>query len=159
MLNCIVTLAHVLMQSWAESRARGLQTYTQQQASKHSKQATGAAEAAATDSESDFRSVVDLTLLSDSDKESSLDSDVGRQIAEADQLQLQSGCKEEGQLQRQKEEQTECEKEEEEEEELMECQKQGQQELEEEDQLEYDSLQSELELNLDDTSEEEGSGR
>lgn len=146
------------MQSWAESRARGLQTYTQQQAIKHSRQATGAAEAAATDSESDFRSVVGLTLLSDSDKESSLDSDVGRQIAEADQLQLQSGCKEEGQLQRQEEEQTECE-EEEEEEEPMECQKQGHQELEEEDQLECDSLQSELELNLDDTSEEEGSSR
>ncbi|KAL0040722.1 hypothetical protein WJX79_003028 [Trebouxia sp. C0005] len=30
-----------LLQSWAESKSKGLQTYTQQQASKHSRQATG----------------------------------------------------------------------------------------------------------------------
>lgn len=56
------------MQSWAESRAKGLQTYTQQQASKHSRQDTGAAETAATHSQSDSRSVVDLTLASDLDE-------------------------------------------------------------------------------------------
>lgn len=152
--NCFITLSHDFMQSWAESRAKGLQTYTQQQASKHSRQATGVADTAATDSQSDSqsdsRSVVDLTLLSDSDEEHRLDSDVGRQLAEADQLQLWSGCKEEGQLQPQEEERTECE-----EEELPECQEEERREPEEEDQLEYESLQSELELNLDDTSEEE----
>lgn len=146
--SCIFTLAHGFMQSWAESRAKGLQPYTQQQASKHSRQATGAADTAATDSQSDSRSAVDLTLLSDSCEQHRLESDVGHQIVEADQLQLGSGCKEEGQSQRQEEEQTECE-----EEELPECQEEEQQELEEGDQLEFE--QSELELNLDDTSEEE----
>jgi len=151
-VNCIFTLSHDFMQSWAESRAKGLQTYTQQQASKHSRQASGAADTATTDSQSDSRSVVDLTLESDLDEEVRLESDVERQIVEADQLQLGSGGKAEGQLQRQEVERTECK----EEEELMECEEGEQQELEEEDQLEYESLQSELELNLDDTSEEEG---
>ena len=151
-VNCIFTLSHDFMQSWAESRAKGLQTYTQQQASKHSRQASGAADTAATDSQSHSRSVVDLTLESDLDEEVRLESDVERQILEADQLQLGSGGKAEGQLQRQEVERTECK----EEEELMECEEGEQQELEEEDQLECESLQSELELSLDDTSEEEG---
>ncbi|KAA6418346.1 MAG: hypothetical protein FRX49_11711, partial [Trebouxia sp. A1-2] len=145
-----------LLQSWAESKSKGLQTYTQQQASKHSRQATGAADTAATlsqsDTQSDSRSVVDLTLMSDSDEEHNLGSNVRHQITKADQ-QLRSGSEEEGQLQRQGEEQIECE--EEEEEELMDFQEEEQQELEKEDQLESESLQSELELHLDDTSEEE----